>query len=206
MRCKELEDRIDSRRRLPHWVPDGVPVFVTWRLAGTFRRARESRNKQTSAGERFVFADGELDKAGAGPLWLADPRVAHMLIEALRYGARVRRFYDLHAFVVMPNHVHVVWEPKVALPRILQWLKGVTAKRAKNLLNLDVKAFWQDESYDHWVRSEGELQRIIRCVERNPVKAGLADRIEGWPWSSAYGTATGETQTARPSAPPVPGM
>jgi REP element-mobilizing transposase RayT len=103
----------------------------------------------------------------------------------------------------MPNHVHVVWEPRVSLSRILQWLKGVTAKRAKSLLDLDVKAFWQDESYDHWVRSERELQKIIRYVERNPVKAGLVNRIEDWPWSSAHVTTTGDTQTARPSAPPT---
>ena len=203
LRCKEIEDRINSRRRLPHWVPEAVPVFVTWRLAGTVPRAMESRNKQTSAGERFALADGELDKASSGPVWLADQRVAHMMIEALHYGAHVRRFYDLHAYVVMPNHVHVVCEPTVSLPRILQWLKGVTAKRAKRLLGLDVKAFWQDESYDHWVRSERELQRIIRYVEWNPVKAGLADCIEDWPWSSAHLTKPSASQTARPSAPRV---
>jgi putative transposase len=127
-----------------------------------------------------------------------------MIIEALHYGERVRRFYDLYAYVVMPNHVHVVWKPRLSLPRILQWLKGVTAKRGKSLLGLGVKHFWQDESYDHWVRSERELQKIIRYVEWNPVKAGLADCIEEWPWSSAHLIATSDTQTARPSAPPNP--
>src|ERR1700726_4417824 len=101
LRRKEVEDRIDSRRRLPHWVPNEVPVFVTWRLAGTFPRVRESRNKQGRAGERFVFADRELDKATLGPVWLADQRVAQMIIEALHYGEHVRRFYNLHAYVVM---------------------------------------------------------------------------------------------------------
>jgi REP element-mobilizing transposase RayT len=125
-----------------------------------------------------------------------------MVVEALHYyGAFVRGLYDLLAYVVMPNHVHVVWEPKIAMPRLLQWLKGVTAKCAKRLLDLNVKAFWQDESYDHWIRSERELQKIIRYVEWNPVKAGLAERIEQWPWSSAHFTRLGESQTARPSAP-----
>jgi REP element-mobilizing transposase RayT len=95
--------------------------------------------------ESFVFADGELDQATWGPVWLAHQRVAHMIIEALHYGERVRRFYDLYAYVVMPNHVHVVWKPRLSLPRILQWLKGVTAKRGKSLLGLGVKHFWQDD-------------------------------------------------------------
>jgi len=167
---------IYSRRRLPHWVPDNVPVFVTWRLAGTLPRI---------AGKAFVAQDRALDLATSGPRWLNDERVASMIAEALHYGESTRRLYDLHAYVIMPNHVHVVWQPRISMPRILQWLKGVTANRAKNILHLSEKAFWQDESYDHWVRSASELQRIIRYVEWNPVKAGLAKSIEAWPWSSA---------------------
>jgi putative transposase len=82
-------------------------------------------------------------------------------------------------------------------------LKGVTAKRAKHWLCLNVKAFWQDESYDHWIRSERELQKIIRYVEWNPVKAGLADSVEQWPWSSAHVADASQPQTTRSSAPPV---
>ena len=158
---------IYSRRRLPHWVPDNVPVFVTWRLAGTLPRI---------AGNAFV---------AQGPRWLNDERVASMIVQALHYDESTRRLYDLHAYVIMPNHVHVVWQPRISMSRILQWLKGVTANRAKNILHLSEKAFWQDESYDHWVRSASELQRIIRYVEWNPVRAGLAKSIEEWPWSSA---------------------
>ena len=178
---------------------------MTWRLAGTLPRALlESRSEQRSDGERFAATDGELDRATPVSDWLRDKRVAYMVVEALRYGDTVRRLYDLRAYVVMANHVHVIWEPRIALPRVLQWLKGVTAKRAKRLLNLNVKALWQDESYDHWIRSDKELQKIIRYVEWNPVKAGLADSIEKWPWSSAYGTDIAGAQTTRSSAPPDP--
>jgi REP element-mobilizing transposase RayT len=45
--------------------------------------------------------------------------------------------------------------------------------------------FWQQESYDHWARDEDELERIIRYVEQNPVKAGLVAKAEDWPFSSA---------------------
>lgn len=109
-----------------------------------------------------------------------------MVVEALQYGASVRRFYKLHAYVVMPNHVHVIWLPMIPLPRVLQWLKAITAKRAKRLLGLSSSAFWQEEYYDHWIRSDRELQKITRYVEWNPVKAGLAGSIEEWRWSSAY--------------------
>jgi REP element-mobilizing transposase RayT len=179
---------IQSRRRLPHWVPDGVPVFVTWRLAGTLPHGFAKKSEQHHRpGERFAAADGELDRATSGPLWLRERRVAGMLSDALQYGASAKGWYQLHAYVIMPNHVHVIWTPNVAMPRILQWLKGVTAKRAKRLLNLgEIKAFWQDESYDHWIRSDREMQKIIRYVEWNPVKAGLAKSVEEWPWSSAY--------------------
>jgi hypothetical protein len=100
---------IDSRRRLPHWVPDSVPVFVTWRLAGTLpHRVRKTQDRLLSGGQRFACADGDLDRATAGPAWLKDGRVAQMVVDALQYGSVVRAFYHLHAYVVMPNHVHVV--------------------------------------------------------------------------------------------------
>ena len=46
-------------------------------------------------------------------------------------------------------------------------------------------AFWQSESYDHWVRASDEHERIIGYVEANPVKAGLVGNPEDWPYSSA---------------------
>jgi len=126
-----------------------------------------------------------------------------MMVEALQYGATTKQLYDLYAYVVMPNHVHVVWEPKISMSLVLQWLKGVTAKRAKRLLGLDVDAFWQAESYDHWIRSDSELQKIIGYVERNPVKAGLARSIESWRLGPVrIWRMQKKTQTA--SAPPPP--
>lgn len=110
-----------------------------------------------------------------------------MLVKALRYGCEIKQWYALHAYVIMPNHLHIIWTPAVSMSRILQWFKGVTAYRAKRLLRLNGKeAFWQIESYDRWIRSDRELQKIIRYVEFNPVKAGLANSIEEWPWSSAF--------------------
>lgn len=90
------------------------------------------------------------------------------------------------AYAAMPNHVHVLIDPFRPIRQITHWIKGSTARAANELLARSGKQFWQHESFDHWVRDDSEGQRIIRYIERNPVKAGLVQRIEDWPWSSAY--------------------
>ena len=47
-------------------------------------------------------------------------------------------------------------------------------------------AFWQHESYDHWVRDDDELERVVAYINANPVKAGLADRPCDFSWCSAH--------------------
>ena len=63
---------------------------------------------------------------------------------------------------------------------------AVTARQANVILGRTGQPFWQDESYDRWVRGPSELEKIVRYIERNPVSAGLVDSIENWRWSSAY--------------------
>ena len=50
-----------------------------------------------------------------------------------------------------------------------------------------VEPFWQDESYDHWVRNRQQRDRMVRYIEDNPVSAGLVASAEQWGWSSAGG-------------------
>jgi type I restriction enzyme R subunit/putative DNA methylase len=85
----------------------------------------------------------------------------------------------------MPNHMHLLIQPKADLPVIARWLKGSTARGANQLLERTGQPFWQDESYDHWVRDGNEFVRICRYIEDNPVTAGLTGSAEFWPWSSA---------------------
>ena len=70
-------------------------------------------------------------------------------------------------------------------PSCMARLKGSTARQANLILGRTGEAFWQDESFDHRVRDEVELDRIVRYVEHNPVSAGLAANPRDWPWSSA---------------------
>jgi len=191
-----------TRRHLPHWVPEETAVFVTWRLAGSLpcrereklaraavsepsRGAMTDDTHRSSVLPRLLEQDEQLDHVGSGPDWLEDSRVAGVVVNALLYGETVRRFYQLQAWVVMPNHVHMLILPHVALSQITHWIKGRTAREANLLLGRTGEPFWQDESHDHWVRNEREFHRIVAYIEENPVSAGLAARPEDWPWSSA---------------------
>lgn len=176
-------------RNLPHWLPEGPPIFLTWRLygslpAGFFTRLREI--KKFSAGEEFRRADKSLDRAEAGPLWLNDTRIAQCVVEKLVHGDRGLQHYSLHSYVVMSNHVHVLLTPNVPVRRLTNSLKGVTARAANKILQRSAQRFWQDESYDHWCRSLAEFARIRDYIERNPVAAGLVTKATDWRCSSAY--------------------
>ena len=163
-------------------------------------RAGEDADKRQSRHSKRQFAvlDQILDKAESGPLWLKQDGIAAIVQEGLlsRYG----ELYTLWAYVVMANHVHVLLQPKQAptlnidsvaepvyhpLKDLTKRLKGYTALEANRLLGRTGQSFWQQESFDHWARDEGEFYRIIAYIENNPVKAGLALRPEDWLWSSA---------------------
>jgi REP element-mobilizing transposase RayT len=113
--------------------------------------------------------------------------IAELVTNAIKFFANER--YSLHAWVVMPNHVHAVVTPKDEhrLSDILHSWKSFTSKRANELLKRNGQRFWQSESYDHRVRNDEERARMVNYVENNPVRAGLCARSEEWQWSSAYG-------------------
>jgi REP element-mobilizing transposase RayT len=140
-----------------------------------------------TAGQAFVWMDRFLDAATVGPRWLQQEEIAKVVGDALHYAESALKQFDLHAYVVMPNHVHMLVTPSVDPRRFMQSVKGYTAREANRLLDRTGEPFWQSESYDHWVRSDEEFQRITRYIEENPVKAGLVTSAEGFRWSSAFG-------------------
>ncbi|MCL4523789.1 MAG: transposase [Acidobacteria bacterium] len=85
----------------------------------------------------------------------------------------------------MANHVHVLLTPNVHVARLMRGIKRETALFANRILDRVGQRFWQDESYDRWIRSSTEFERVKLYIESNPVKAGLVRRPEDWPWSSA---------------------
>jgi REP-associated tyrosine transposase len=196
-------------RNLPHWHPEGKALFVTWRLSGSLPAwARRSASAQwgsggpdrasarglesprhqsrvSSAGKRFLAMDQQLDRTSHGPKWLQDERVAGAVVAVLKGRGTELAHYRLHAFVVMPNHVHMLMEPCIDPVRALRGIKGASARAANLTLGRTGRPFWQSESFDHWVRSGAELEKIRRYIERNPVSAGLVTKPGEWRWSSA---------------------
>jgi len=176
------------KRNLPHWHPEGRCIFLTWRLYGSlpvgFLRGLRL-NTEVQSSEEFRLAEKLLDRPISGPLWLKIPDVAAAIADVLRRGASEFQRYDLHAYAVMANHLHVLLTPLARIRSITRTLKGITAQTGNRLLRRTGQRFWQDESFDHWVRDEGQFERIKKYIENNPVKAGLCARPEDWPWSSA---------------------
>jgi putative DNA methylase len=187
------------KRNLPHYYPSEAILFVTWRLFDSLPLSRMAvANTSRDAGKAFLENDRLLDHSTDGPLWLRHPAVASVVAATLQRGHIEYGLYKLHAWVIMPNHVHTVMQPHPSrsLPRIMRWVKGSSARAANLVLGRTGKPFWQYESYDHCVRSDDELNRIIHYVERNPVVAGLAEAIDDWPWSSA---SAGENACSTPN-------
>ena len=195
------------RRNLPHWDVSHATYFVTMCLAGSLpARGGLSLRRQapsptgagstatsgpgSAAGRLFVEYDRRLDESPA-VRWFADPRLAAVAKEAILWGVGTR--YDNFAYAVMPSHVHWVFAPRATQEapgaserlRITMAFKRHTAHMCNQLLGRRGR-FWQAESYDHVVRSDAELERIVRYVEHNPVRAGLCAAAEQWEFSSAH--------------------
>jgi putative transposase len=180
------------KRNLPHWHPDGAAIFLTWHLAGSLPKdlhksvaMQQASGLKISAGKKFVMLDRVIDGAAIGPTWLRDSRVAKCVVDTLTHGASRLGHYQLHSYVVMPNHVHMLITPVVPVARVMAGIKGVSARHCNQIFGRINKHFRQPESYDHWVRNTHEFQRICRYIENNPVAAGFAVRAGDWRWSSA---------------------
>ena len=139
-----------------------------------------------------------LHAAKDSPMWLEAPDIRRIVAEKIEADAAEK--YRLDAYSIMSNHVHIVFKPNLSaadlqeekttqglrfkseeetLAEIMQSLKGVTARSA----NLALKrggAFWEHESYDHFVRDEAEYLRIIKYTLNNPVKAKLVQHWQDW--------------------------
>ena len=200
----------EYKRNLPHIQPPGATLFVTFRLAGSIPKAvferlkadaeeRERQIRQTAVSSqlpRFLYEehkrqfaryDKVLDQAKHGPQWLRQPEIATIVVNGLHF--LDGDVYDLDSFSVMSNHAHVVFRPLEkengsyhALQKIMHSLKRHTARQANKILGRQ-GSFWQHESYDHVVRNRGEWERIVAYVLNNPVKAGLVENWEDWPYT-----------------------
>jgi REP-associated tyrosine transposase len=176
---------MNSRRRLPHSYPEGRWLFVTWTLFGSLPVGKFQPPAKATSGEAFGWIDRYLDQARSGPTFLRQDAVAEIVVDSLFRGAKLGH-YQIGPFVVMANHVHVLFLPVISPALFLKSLKGSTAREANKALGRTGEPFWQRESYDHWIRNQDEWNRVARYIERNPVRAGVVTAVEEYLWSSAH--------------------
>jgi REP element-mobilizing transposase RayT len=208
---------IRDRGRLPHWEKESGTYFLTFRLSDSLPRVVldriefEKRNmvmtasqvgRDLSPDERrrmSVLSSARIERyldSGAGACHLRKPEIATLVRNALFHFEEQR--YRLFAWCIMPNHVHVVarFFPGNSLSAVLHSWKSYTAKRAKDLLEIDGR-FWQREYYDHLLDTEAEFERAVAYVVANPQKAGL----QNWSWVWVRGQDALATGGGTPALP-----
>ena len=163
-----------NRRNLPHWQQSGATYFVTFRLADSLPsevRDRLSELQRLNDTDAFAWIDRYLD-AGTGSLLLAESAHASLVESALRHFDGNR--YALGAFVIMPNHVHVLLQPTAAhsLTSIIHSLKSYTARQLQRAAGIRGQV-WRDERFDRIVRDVTELRGFHEYIFANPFGAHL---------------------------------
>jgi putative DNA methylase len=186
-----------SRGYIPHFDMPGLTQTVTFHLIDSmpqrvllqWREELRGLPREQSSRERRRRIDAYLD-LGLGSCYLKDERLARIVQNTLLYYDGER--YLLHAWVVMPNHVHTLFTSQSGwtLSKIAHSWKSFTANECNRVLNRKGEV-WQQEPFDRYIRNERHYENAVRYIENNPVKAGLCDRPEDWPWSSAYARARG---------------
>ena len=116
---------------------------------------------------------------------LTSARVAPVLINGIRWH-KEQGHAHLLAFVIMPDHLHwlfVLGETR-KLRQVLHGLCSYSWRRVVEACHPPQPTFWQEEYYDHSLRSEERVWDTMEYIHENPVRKGLCDVAEEWPWST----------------------
>ena len=176
-----------SRGYLPHYDRPGLIQMITFRLADALPAAVLLQLRQEAKGRGSATwrqRQEELLDAGYGACYLREARVARVVESALLYFDRIR--YRLLAWVVMPNHLHVLIEtlPGPTITQVVYSWKSLTAREVNKLFSLTGQ-FWQRDYFDRVIRDERHFANAVKYIHNNPVKARLVQLTEDWPYSSA---------------------
>ncbi|HKK46081.1 MAG TPA: transposase [Balneolaceae bacterium] len=170
------------KRKLPHWQPEGAQYFITIRLKSSLPRAairklkifqkqlyEENLNKEKKLNtyiQRKIFKTYEdiLDKGTTGPKWLGKKEIAKLVERSICY--RDSKIYDLYAYCIMPNHIHLVFR---------HIIKTKGKETPVTYIMRDLKRYTG--------RKCNELENTIRYTLQNPVKADLVNHWQKWPYS-----------------------
>lgn len=143
---------------------------------------RNADANEIVAGERTFFVTSSTSQKR--PILQTD-RAAQLLVRIL-YELRVERRYLLHAFVVMPDHFHVVVTvgSEMSIERAVQFIKGRFAFRAGHELQFRAPV-WERGFSETRIQDEEALDRTRQYIHANPVRRGLCDRLQEFAYSSA---------------------
>ena len=201
---------IYTRGFLPHWDFEKSTQAITFRLADSVPAevirdwsielaVTPDANVRAMELHRLI---ARYEDAGHGTSILKTPDCATIIQKKLIEGHP--SLYSLIGWCIMPNHVHVLIRMMggQSLPDIVRSWKGSSAIEINRIL--DQKGpLWQREYYDRYVRDLDHLYSCIAYIRNNPVKAGLCDRPEDWPFSSA-GNNWNEALALAGPKPPSP--
>jgi len=180
-----------SRGYLPHIDVAGRAQFLTWRLGDAVPKevidkwyaelaASEDAERKKEISSRIErYCD-----SGHGACVLRDGRVARIVQEVLFHDHE--RLFDLHAWVVMPNHVHTLVTPLegISLERITRAQKSISATKINKAVGRSGE-LWQTGYFDKLIRDDDHFARVFNYIEWNAVKAGLCSDPKRWEFSSA---------------------
>ncbi len=181
-----------SRGYLPHLDAVQVIQHITFHLADSLpdnalQRMHDEIALITPSGQSRKRRERlqEMLDSGLGCCLLADRRCADLVEQSLLHGDGER--YRLLAWVVMPNHVHVLIEtlPQWPLGKVVQSWKRHTSRRIRDLVPAAPGPFWQRDFWDRYIRNDEHLAAALRYIEQNPVSAGLTESAEQWEFGSA---------------------
>ncbi|OBS52343.1 hypothetical protein A8B73_11890 [Methylosinus sp. 3S-1] len=169
------------RGYLPHFETPERAQHVVFRVAGPLPKFVSTCSNDAERMRRF---EEWLDSSADDGAPLLQPDNAHLVSASLRAFDGER--YDLHAWCVMPNHVHALatFREGTRLGDVVKSWKIFTARRIVRA-DGDAGAFWARDYFDRYMRSARDFESTVGYIENNPVVAGLVSRPEDWPWSSA---------------------
>jgi REP element-mobilizing transposase RayT len=200
-----------SRGYLPHFDSHDVIQHVTFHLADSLPKETVEKlfaeiqqldpDRQEIEKRRRLEALGD---AGLGACWLRRSDCARVVQDALLHFDGER--YRMIAWVVMPNHVHALFQTMEgwSMNAVVGSWKTFTANAIGRIVrqpNEPVPHVWHPEFWDRFIRNESHLTAALAYIHNNPVKAGLVSHPEDWPWSSA-GSAGLRTRKENASTEP----
>jgi len=175
-----------ERGYIPHRDEPGLIQMVTFHVIDSFPRVLRSEWAALFGieedSERRRKLQAYLDK-GRGECPLRKPQIAELVDNALRFHHDVH--YELRAWVIMPNHLHVLFKVgSKPMGRVIADWKEYTAREANKVLGRH-GAFWAKDYWDTYMRNSSHEIRAVHYAEKNPLKALLVKKPDDWPWSSA---------------------